>query len=469
MKPRSLRFRLILNNLLPLFLILPFVGLLMIYLLETQGVVASVSRDLSRQAILVADTASVQPGIWNDKNSAQKFLERISPRLSARVMLLDTGGRVLVTSDPADEGMIGRIAYSGEYQSIEDAIEKASTGAPNSKEVVIPVVRNDGLLLGFVKMDNPIMDIYQRSLQLRQVTIWVVGAGLVVGILLGWLLSRDLARQLQAATRAVSSLSTGRSLALLDETKKPEEIKQLYTAFNTLATRLKNAEENRKRLLANLVHEIGRPLGSLQSAVQALTGGAVQDTALRSELLDGMAGELHRLDHLVGELANLHNELAGTLILNRAPVKVTEWLHKITETYRQEALEKKLIWETRIQPDLPEVDMDGEQMTLAVQNLISNAIRYTPEGGMIILRCELVDGTLTIAVKDTGPGIPEGEQQKIFEAFTRGSASKRFSQGMGLGLTIARDIVEAHGGHINLSSQAGQGSEFSIVLPVHKP
>jgi signal transduction histidine kinase len=441
----------------------------MIYLLETQGVVASVSRDLSRQAILVADTASVQPGIWNDKNSAQKFLERISPRLSARVMLLDTGGRVLVTSDPADEGMIGTIAYSGEYQSVEDAIEKASASAPNSKEVVIPVVRNDGLLLGFVKMDNPIMDIYQRSLQLRQVTIWVVGAGLVAGILLGWLLSRDLARQLQAATRAVTSLSTGRTLAILDETKKPDEIKQLYTAFNTLATRLKNAEENRKRLLANLVHEIGRPLGSLQSAVQALTGGADQDKALRSELLDGMAGELHRLDHLVGELANLHNELAGTLILNRTPVNVTEWLHKITETYRQEALEKKLIWETRIQPDLPEVDMDGEQMTLAVQNLISNAIRYTPDSGTIILRCELVDGVLTIAVKDTGPGIPEGEQQKIFEAFTRGSASKRFSQGMGLGLTIARDIVEVHGGHIELHSQPGQGSEFSIILPVHKP
>lgn len=441
----------------------------MIYLLETQGVVASVSRDLSRQAILVADTASVQPGIWNDKNSAQKFLERISPRLSARVMLLDTGGRVLVTSDPADEGLIGSIAYTGEYQSVEDAIQKASAGAPNANEVVIPVVRNDGLLLGFVKMDNPIMDIYQRSLQLRQVTIWVVGAGLVVGILLGWLLSRDLARQLQAATRAVTRLSTGRSLALLDETKKPDEIKQLYTAFNTLADRLKNAEENRKRLLANLVHEIGRPLGSLQSAVQALSGGADQDKVLRSELLDGMAGELHRLDHLVGELANLHNELAGTLILNRAPVNVTEWVHKITETYRQEALEKKLTWETRIQPDIPEVDLDDVQMTLAVQNLISNAIRYTPAGGAITLRCELADGVLTIAVKDTGPGIPEEEQQKIFEAFTRGSSSKRFSQGMGLGLTIARDIVEAHGGHIDLHSQSGQGSEFCIVVPIHRP
>jgi two-component system, OmpR family, sensor histidine kinase BaeS len=469
MKPRSLRFRLILNNLLPLFLVLPFVGLLMIYLLETQGIVASVSRDLSRQAILVADTASIQPDIWMDKNSAEKFLQRISPRLSARVMLLDTGGRILATSDPADDGLIGTIAYSGQYQSVEEAIQKAAKDAQDAREVVIPVVRGDGLLLGFVKLDNPIMDIYQRSLQLRQVTIWVVGIGLIVGILLGWLLSRDLTRQLQAATRAVTSLSSGRSLTLLEETKKPDEILQLYRAFNTLATRLKNAEENRKRLLANLVHEIGRPLGSLQSAVQALTGGADQDKVLRSELLEGMASELHRLAHLVGELANLHNELAGTLVLQRAPVDVVEWLNRITETYRREAHDKELTWESHIQTGLPEIELDADQLTLAVQNLVSNAIRYTPAGGTITLGCEITGNDLVIEVKDTGPGIIQDEQQKIFEAFSRGSTSKRFPQGMGLGLTIARDIVEAHGGRIDLVSQPGQGSEFRVIIPVQAP
>ncbi len=469
MKPRSLRFRLILSNLLPLFLVIPFVGLLMIYLLETQGIVASVSRDLSRQAILVADTASVQPDIWVDKNSAEKFLQRISPRLSARVMLLDTGGRILVTSNPADEGLIGTIAYTGEYQSVEEAIERASREAPEAREVVIPVVRNDGLLLGFVKMDNPIMDIYQRSLQLRQVTIWVTVIGLTAGILLGTLLSRDLARQLKAATQAVTNLSTGQSLTSLDETGKPDEIRQLYRAFNTLAARLKNAEDNRKRLLSNLVHEIGRPLGSLQSAVQALTGGADRDKALRDDLLDGMGGELRRLDHLVGELANLHNELAGTMILNKTPLAVAEWLHRITETYRSEAGDKRLNWETSIQPGMPDIMLDGDQLTLAVQNLVSNAIRYTPTGGSIAIRSGLEDNGLVISVKDTGPGIPEDEQKKIFEAFTRGSTARRFQQGMGLGLTIARDIVEAHGGQIELHSTPGHGSEFVIIIPVPTP
>lgn len=466
---RSLRARIILGNLLPLLLVLPLVGLLIIYLLETQGIVASVARDLNQQAILVADTAGLQSSIWVDRNSAQTFLTRISPRLSARVMLLDTGGRVLVSSDPADEGLIGKILYSGQYVSPEEAEKQNSDELAKVDEVVVPVVRSDGLLLGFVRMDNPLSTIYERSLQLRQVTLWVLGLGLILGILLGWVLSRDLSRQLQAATLAVTSLATGQSLNLLDETKKPQEISQLYKAFNTLAIRLKNLEENRKRLLANLVHEIGRPLGSLQSAVQALSSGADRDQELRSELLDGMSGELHRLNHLVGELADLHNELAGTLILNREPVAVGSWLQKITETYREEALTNGLTWNCQISPDMPVVNLDVEKMTLAVQNLISNAIRYTPKGGDVCIRSDFLDHTLMIEVSDSGQGIPLAEQEKIFEPFTRGSASRRFSQGMGLGLTIARDLVEAHGGRIEITSEPGSGSTFRIIIPVLEP
>ncbi len=463
---RSLRFRLILNNLLPLLLVLPLMGLLLVYLLETQGIVASVSRDLNRQAVLVADTASVQSSIWQDPYSARTFLQRISPRLSARVMLLDSGGRVLVSSEPADEGLIGKILYSGQYQTDEENSYTDQKGSEELSEVVVPVVRPDGLLLGFVRMDNPLLSFYERSIQLRQVTIWVVAGGLILGVLLGWVLSRDLANQLQTATRAVTNLATGQSLVLLDETGKPQEIGQLYRAFNTLTGRLKNLEENRKRLLANLVHEIGRPLGSLQSAVQALISGADKDSELRSELLDGMSGEIRRLDRLVGELANLHNELAGTLSLNRQPVVVREWLHAITEVYHQEAVNKGLTWECQIDADLPVVNIDSEQLTLAVQNLISNAIRYTSSGGKVCVSAETSSENLVISIKDSGPGIMPDEQKTIFEPFTRGSTARRFSQGMGLGLTIAREMTEAHGGRVELVSIPGSGSDFRIIIPL---
>jgi signal transduction histidine kinase len=295
--------------------------------------------------------------------------------------------------------------------------------------------------------------------------IWVVGLGMLLGVFLGWGLANDLSKQLQTATRAVTNLAIGQSLELLDETKNPYEITQLYKAFNTLVLRLKNLEENRKRLLANLVHELGRPLGSLQSAVQALSGGAYRDQALRGDLLEGMAGELHRLDNLVGDLSNLHDQLSGTLILNRQVVKISDWLQKITEIYHEEALVKGLTWECEIPTGLPAFYLDSDRLTLAVQNLISNAIRYTPSGGKVCLQCEMVGGSLVIEVSDSGPGIPLDEQKKIFEPFTRGSTSRRFSQGMGLGLTITRDLVEAHGGRIRVESTPGSGSSFQIVIP----
>ncbi len=463
---RSLRLRLILSNLLPLLIVLPFVGFLMIYLLETQGIVAGVSRDLTRQAVLVADTAGLQPSIWMDPNSADLFLKRISPRLSARLMLLDSGGRVLASSEPSDEGLIGKILYTGEYQSVEDLSRQENISTEGAGEVVVPVVRADGLLLGFVRMDNPLSPLFERSNQLRQVALWVVAAGLIFGVALGWLLSRDISRQLRAATEAVTNLATGKDLALLDGSDKLDEVGRLYGAFNTLVERLRNLEENRKRLLANLVHELGRPLGSLRSAVHALKGGAEQDRELHAELLDGMDGELRRLDHLVGDLANLHNELAGTLILKRAPLDIADWLQKITGTYREEAISRGLDWSCDVPSDLPVINLDSELLTLAVQNLISNAIRYTPAGGKVKIKGYSDTESLYIEVADTGPGIKPEELQRIFEPFTRGSSARRFSQGMGLGLTIARDMVEAHGGTLQVESEPEAGSTFRIQIPI---
>jgi signal transduction histidine kinase len=466
---RSLRFRLIFNNLLPLILVLPAVGILLIYLLETQGIVATVARDLTRQAVLVADAAGTRSEIWVDRNSAEVFIQRISPRLSAQVMLLDSGGRLLVSSDPADDGLIGRILYDERYDPIENPEADITYDESVLRDVVVPVIRPDGLLLGFVRLSNPLSSLFERSMQLRQVMVWVVGAGLVLGILLGWGLSNDIARQLRNAAKAVSNLATGQTLTILDESKSPREISLLYQAFNALVVRLKNLEENRKRLLANLVHEIGRPLGSLLSAVQALSSGAHQDEVLRAELLDGMEGELRRLDRLVGDLSNMHEQLTGTLLLNRVPVKIGVWLQRISEVYQAEAAQKQLIWRSSIQDDLPEYFLDTEKLTLAVQNLLSNAIRYSPVGGEVRFVTSLLGKDLVISVSDSGPGISSEEQELVFEPFTRGSSARRFAQGMGLGLTIAKDMVEAHGGKIQLVSAPGQGSTFSIIIPANRP
>ena len=249
------------------------------------------------------------------------------------------------------------------------------------------------------------------------------------------------------------------------------EIDALYRAVNTLVERLHTLEDARRRLLANLVHELGRPLGSLLAAVDALRHGADADPALRDELLTGMADQIARMQPLLEDLTQLHGQLLGSLELKREPTPLSQWLPEVMALWRQAAGEKGIVWRADIPLDLPLVPIDRDQMSRALGNLFSNAVKYTPEGGTILVEAGVTgwrkdeQASCWIRISDTGPGIPAAEQATIFEPFQRGQAQRRFPQGMGLGLSIARDIVVAHGGSIDLESVSGEGSRFTVTIP----
>ncbi|WP_322509010.1 HAMP domain-containing sensor histidine kinase, partial [Anaerolinea sp.] len=240
----------------------------------------------------------------------------------------------------------------------------------------------------------------------------------------------------------------------------------LVEAVNVLAERLKNLESARRQLLANLVHELGRPLGALRSAVQALLNGAVNDHVLSGELLNGMENELVRLQSLLGELTHLYDQVLGDLELERKPVDLKAWLGELIAPWQVNAAEQGVRWETVIPDELPSLSIDPVRMGQALGNLLSNAVKFTPAGGLIRLEVSQTPAEVRICVRDTGAGIPPDELEKIFTPFYRGTQGKRFVEGMGLGLSIARDVVKAHGGRIDVESIVGQGSAFTIVLPL---
>jgi two-component system, OmpR family, sensor histidine kinase BaeS len=467
---RSLRSRLILSHILPVLVILPVIGAIFLYLLETQVFLSNFTSELDRQAVLISDIAGAYNEIWLDPGRAQAFVNSVSVSVRAKVMLVNPEGHLLASSDTADKAKIGEIVFKPDLQQFMGGGKHAVVYYNNGtiSEVTVPVVTGPDQLVGLVTLVNPLAPVSARYQQLRQVTVGLLIGGVLFGVILGWILAYDLQKPLQKTTQAVYELSSGRKLTPLKE-EGPEEIRLLLRAFNTLVERLHTLEESRRRLLANLVHELGRPLGALQSAVQALSGGADEDVHLRRELLEGMDDELHRMRRLVEDLAQLHEQVLGSLELDKKVVDLNDWLVRVAAPWREAALEKGLEWKSNISDQMPSISMDPDRMAQALGNLLSNAVRYTPANGTITLSAAADSQEVRIQVGDSGPGIASDEQGQIFAPFYRGKSARRFSDGMGLGLTIARDLITAHGGELRLESRSGQGSQFVLCLPREKP
>ncbi len=466
---RSLRSRLILSHVLPLLIVLPLIGVALTYLLETQVLLAGLSNELETQARLVAGVARDYPEIWFDPELAKTFMARIAPNLSAKVMFFDTDGVLLASSDPEDEARIGQQLDVPGFREVlltrlalrVDYGERPGTGAA---DVLMPVLDTTLRVIGVIRLTDPLSSVYERFPRTRSFIIWALIGGLSLGGLVGWLLAVDLARPLRRATQSISRMADGYPLAALPE-QGPEEVRLLLRAFNALTEQLRNLEKSRKRLLANLVHELGRPLGALLSGIQALASGAHADPDLRQELFEGMEGEVQRMRRLLDDLTRLYDQTLGALELERKSVVLSQWLVQVLSPWRQSAEDKDVLWTSDIPDDLPVLSIDTDRMAQALGNIVSNAIKYTPSGGKVSVSVGADPEWVWMRVHDSGIGIPPEVQPRIFEPFYRGPASRRFPQGMGLGLSIARDLVSAHGGHIEVESEAGQGSTFTLWLP----
>ncbi len=469
----TLRARLILSHLLPTLIVLPLMGIALVYILETQVLLSSLSDELEGQAMLLAEMAGERSGIWHDSTQAGDFVTRMGPRLAARVMLLDAHGYLLASSDPRDIGVTGQTL---ELPGLDNALAGNTNVRVNYSQVLyaevtdvlVPVMGTDQQVVGIIRMTHQLASIHERFLRLRYFILGVLIAGLLLNAAVGWVLALNLERPLKQVTQAVHGLVTGRRSDPLPE-RGPEEIRLLLRTVNTVMERLHGMEQARRQLLANLVHELGRPLGALRSAIQALLGGAAQDPALRQELLLGIDEEIGRLQRLLDDLAHLHDQVLGTLELNCRRVALDEWLPRVLAPWRQAARDKGLTWESVLPPALPTLEIDPDRLAQVLSNLLNNAIKYTPSGGAVSVDVSVTEGLLGIQVGDTGPGIEPDEQTHIFTPFYRGRSAGRFPQGMGLGLSIARDLVIAHNGRLELDSVPGQGSRFTIWLPLSAP
>ncbi|MDQ4077480.1 MAG: ATP-binding protein [Chloroflexota bacterium] len=293
-------------------------------------------------------------------------------------------------------------------------------------------------------------------------TIWSVlgatGLALVLGAVLARTISRPV-RDLTVATHAIAEGELGRQVAV----RTRDELGELTASFNRMSSDLAQATNLRRQMTANIAHDLRTPLSALLGYTEALSEGKFQGSA---EIYRVLHQETQHLQRLVEDLRTLSLVDAGELPLHRQPTPPQMLLERVALAHGAQAAAQDIQLNVEVDRDVPPVPMDPERMVQVLGNLIRNALRHTPAGGQVTLRATSLEDQVQLQVEDSGSGITPEDLPHIWERLYRGDKARSQDGSSGLGLPIARSIVEAHGGTISAESQPGLGATFVITLPV---
>ena len=283
--------------------------------------------------------------------------------------------------------------------------------------------------------------------------------GLVVAALLGFYLSRRITRPVLQLSDVADHVAAGRLDVEVPEVRGGGEIRHLADRLREMTARLSESEQRERNFFMSVSHELRTPLTAIRGHVDALREGLAEDPAIRAESLEVIAEEAGRLERLVGEVLDLAKLEGHRFSLSREEVDMERLCDRAYATFAEEARRRAIDYR-RASTAKPVIVADGDRVLQIITNLLSNAFRWTPDGGRIELDLHAENGAVGVSVADSGPGIAAGDQERIFRAFW-----SRDGSGTGLGLAIARELAEAHGGVIQLESEPGQGSRFELLLP----
>jgi signal transduction histidine kinase len=289
------------------------------------------------------------------------------------------------------------------------------------------------------------------------------GGAVLVALLVGVLLARTLTHPLHSLTQATHRMAGG-DLEQVVPVKSADEIGELAAAFNQMSRAVARANTARRQMAADVAHELRTPLTVIAGYIEAMGDGVLAPTPDR---LGVIYDEMEHLQNLVGDLRLLSQADAGELKLNQQMLSPAELLQQTSAAFAHQAAQKDVHLELLLTGDPPVVYADETRLAQVLDNLLSNAVRYTPPGGRISLgAATAANGRVAFTVQDTGPGIAPEALPLVFDRFYRADPARTTETGeSGLGLAIAKALVEAHGGTLSVTSTLGQGTAFRIELP----
>jgi len=295
-------------------------------------------------------------------------------------------------------------------------------------------------------------------------SLWIVAVlAWLLALLLTLALSNHILKPVRELTRIANRMEQG-DLSQRVRIRTKDEMGALAHAFNTMADSLERLEQLRRNLVSDVAHELRTPLTNIQGYLEALQDGVVEPTP---GMISSLYEESLLLNRLVGDLQESSLVEAGQLFLVRRPVALGEIIAKALYALHLQATSKELSVQMDISPGLPLIEADPERLGQILRNLLSNAIMHTPRGGEINVRAYATDNEVRVSVYDNGEGIPAEHLPYLFERFYRVDPSRaRATGGTGLGLAIVKQMVQAHGGRIEVESYPGKGTCFTFTLPM---
>ncbi len=410
-------------------------------------------------------------------------LKELSRSTNLRITLIDSSGVVLTDSD-VEFDRIRSIENHLRRPEVQTALKvglgfdtrHSATVGSDSLYVakLLDASTATGLLAHtrFIRLSEHLEDIQIAMSEMRR-NMFAVGCGLMVlVVVVSVFVSRHVAKPMVIIAKQVEEIRAG-NLETHIEVQANDEIGQVAHAVNEMVDRLKidiaqlqKLERVRSEFLGNVSHELRTPIFSLQGFLETLLNGAIDDPAVNRDFLQKAYSHAERLNTLLGDLINISQIESGEMKLSFRYFRLKEFLGSVVTDF-QPAAERHQI-HLSVSSQLPaDVDVfgDKERLSVALGNLIENAVKYNKPGGEVVISCTQEEERVRVAVSDTGVGIAVEHLPRIFERFYRVDKNRsRDVGGTGLGLAIVKHIVEAHGSSVQVESETGKGSSFSFTL-----
>jgi len=403
-----------------------------------------------QQLVKALEESYVRMGGWN--LSDLKSLESLALMDGGAMRLLDTSGRTIW--DPST-GAAGQMA---------EMHRRMMGGGSLGPERALPIEVN-GSVVGTAIVRAPRAGVLPEDVAFRaSVNRLLLLGGIVAALValgLGFVLARRATAPARELTRAARALAAGdRSERVGFESS--DELGEMATAFNSMADTIEEEDRLRRAFAADVAHELRTPLTILRTQIEGIQDGVVEPT---SAAFASLHEETLRLQRLVADLETLASADAAGFSLVRQTVNLRPLLEGVAQEFAGHYEAEEVLLST----DLADVTVDADptRVQQVVANLLSNALKFTPAGGRVKLGLSVDGRDAAVEVSDTGPGIPQEELPRVFDRFFRGHGAR--AGGSGIGLTVARELVRAHGGELAVSSEPGRGTTFTVRLPLASP